>query len=270
MIPVTVIITTRDEEKNIRKCLESIYGFVDQILVIDSESTDRTLEIASEYTESTYSLPYEHERIIPWIYQWGLDNLPIRNEWVLLLEADQVLTKELKSEMQSLFARGHIRESGFYVRRQQVFRGRIISHGGYGTKYLLRLFQRSAGELDAREQDTRVYVNGEVVKLKAPLIEENLKEADIIFYLQKHLRYATAFAAEEFERKKQGLDFKQKPSLFGHQDRRVLWMKNVYYRMPLYVRPFLYLPLCYSARVLRRQGRVHLSFPSSLLVQADC
>jgi glycosyltransferase involved in cell wall biosynthesis len=239
VIPVTLLVTTRDEEQNIESCLLSACGLIEQIIVIDSESADDTVKIASRYAE-VVSLPYDHTKIIPWIYQWALDNLEIRNEWVMILEADQRLTEELKAELGALFSRGHISESGFYVRRRQVFRGRPLRFGGYGSKYMLKLFRRAAGQLDAEETDTRVYVKGPVGRLSSPIVEENHKEDQILFYLQKHLRYAEVFAREEILRRRESSNWKTEPALFGTPDQRVLWIKKLYFRLPLYVRPFLY------------------------------
>jgi glycosyltransferase involved in cell wall biosynthesis len=239
VIPLSVLVTTRNEEANIARCLESVHGFADQIFVLDSESADRTVEIARRYAEVP-TLAYDHSRIIPWIFQWGLDNLPLRNDWVLILEADQALTPGLRAEIAVLLARPEIPEDGFYIRRRQIFRGKPLRFGGYGGKVLLKLFRRSRAELDPVEQDTRVYVRGPVGRLRAPLEEWNVKEDSIQFYLEKHLRYAEAFAREEFERRRNGLPWKATPRLFGTPDERVLWLKDRYYRMPLFVRPALY------------------------------
>lgn len=239
MIPVSVILTTRNEAANIERTLKAVAGFVDEIFVIDSESSDGTVEIAQRYARVT-SLPYKHGSIIPWIFQWGLDNLPIRNEWVLILEADQRPDDELKRSLEALFAQPSIAENGFYLRRKQVFRGRWIRFGGYGNKWLLKLFRKSQGELDPKEQDTRVYVRGRSAKLDGWLVEENAKEERILFYLEKHLRYADAFARDEFERRRDGTKWKLEPRLFGTPDERTLWLKSIYYRTPLYVRPWIY------------------------------
>lgn len=240
MIPVTLIVTTRNEEANIEKCLRSADGLVDQMFVIDSESEDETALIARRYAE-VVNLPYEHGLIIPWIYQWGLDNLPIKNPWVLILEADQALTPALRDELEALFSRPEaITERGFYIRRRQVFRGKPLRFGGYGSKYMLKLFYREAGELDVKETDTRIYVRGPLGKLKSPIMEENLKENLILFYLQKHLRYAEVFAREELERRRASIEWKTEPRFFGTPDQRVLFFKQLYFRLPLYVRPFLY------------------------------
>ncbi|HSF39037.1 MAG TPA: glycosyltransferase family 2 protein [Thermoanaerobaculia bacterium] len=239
-IPLTVLVTTRNEEANVLRCLESVQGLASQVFVLDSESTDRTVEIAGRYAQ-VHTLAYDHSRIIPWIFQWGLDNLPIENDWVLILEADQAVTPALAEELTALLARPEtIREDGFYIRRRQIFRGRPLRFGGYGSKVLLKLFRRSRAELDPVEQDTRVYVRGPVGRLKSPLEEWNRKEDSIQFYLQKHLRYAEAFAQEELVRRKGGLAWKTQPRFFGTPDERILWLKDRYYRMPLFVRPTLY------------------------------
>lgn len=237
-VPLTVLYTTRNEELNIERSLRSVHGFADQVFVLDSESSDGTVAIAQRYAE-VHNLPYDHSRIIPWIFQWGLDHLPIRNAWVLILEADQALSPALRQEIAATLA-AEPPEGGFYIRRRQIFRGKPIRFGGYGSKRLLKLFRRDLSELDPDEQDTRVYVRGAVGRLRAPLEEWNRKEDEILFYLQKHLRYAEAFAREELQRRREGLRFKTTPRLFGTPDQRVLWMKHWYYRTPLFVRPALY------------------------------
>jgi len=240
MIPVSVVITTRNEEANIERTLQSIAGFVGEVFVVDSESTDRTVEIARRYATDVVTLPYEHGKIIPWIFQWALDNLPLKHEWILILEADQRPDARLKAELEALFARPAIDADGFYLLRKQVFRGRRIRFGGYGGKRLLKLFRKGVGELDPKEQDTRVYVRGRVASLAGALEEENLKEGAILFYLEKHLRYADAFARDELERREGGIKWKLTPRFFGTPDERTLWLKTAYYRTPLYVRPWIY------------------------------
>ncbi len=239
-VPLTVVLATRNEEANLESTLASVSSWVDQIIVIDSESSDRTVEIARGHGAEVASLPYEHGRIIPWIFQWALDHREIRNGWILILEADQRVSDGLRWEIARVVADVNETRSGFYIRRCQVFRGKPIRFGGYGSKRLLKLFRRGAGELDPVEQDTRVYVRGEVGTLRSPLIEWNRKEDDILFYLEKHLRYAEAFAREEHRRRTEALAFKGRARLFGSPDERVLWQKRIWFRMPLFLRPFLY------------------------------
>jgi hypothetical protein len=151
--------------------------------------------------------------------------------------------------LEALFAQPAIAQNGFYIRRKQIFRGRWIRHGGYGNKYLLKLFRRGFGELDRKEQDTRVYVRGPIGKLAGYLSEENRNEGSILFYLQKHLRYADAFARDELERRRTGIRWKLTPRLFGSPDERTLWFKSGYYRTPLYVRPWIYFVYRYLLRL---------------------
>jgi glycosyltransferase involved in cell wall biosynthesis len=258
-VAVAVLVTTRNEELNIERCLESVHGWAQQVFVLDSQSTDRTVEIAFQYAE-VHSLAYEHGRIIPWIFQWGLDNLPIDNEWVLILEADQALGSDARTEIARLLENPGPKENGFYIRRKQIFRGKWIRWGGYGNKHLLKLFRRSKARLDPVEQDTRVYVDGEVGKLRAPLEEWNLKEESILFYLEKHLRYAEAFAQEELQRRRGLATWKTPPRLFGTPDERVLWLKSVYYRLPLYGRPLLYFVYRYFLRLGFLDGKTGFVF----------
>lgn len=143
-VPVSVLVTTRNEEANLASTLAALDGWAGEVHVLDSESSDRTLEIAREHGCLITSLPYEHGRIIPWIFQWGLEHLTLGHEWILLLEADQRLTEPLKREIAALLARPAIEENGFYLRRRQIFRGRAIRFGGYGGKRLLKLFRRGA------------------------------------------------------------------------------------------------------------------------------
>jgi glycosyltransferase involved in cell wall biosynthesis len=258
-LPLTVLVTTRNEEVNIERCLASVRDLADQLFVLDSESADRTVEISRRFADEVTTLPYDHSRIIPWIFQWGLDHLPIRNDWVLILEADQAVTPELAAELRRLFA-GEIREDGFFILRRQIFRGRRLRFGGYGGKRLLKLFRRGRAELDPLEQDTRVYVRGAVGRLSAPLEEWNRKEDSILFYLEKHLRYADAFAREERERRLTGVAWRLAPRLFGHSDERTLWLKGLYYRLPLYARPFLYFFYRYFLLLGILDGRTGFTF----------
>src|SRR6187401_2729594 len=124
--PLTVLVTTRNEAVNLERTLAAARPLADQLFVLDSESTDGTLDIARRYADDVTSLAYDHSRIIPWIFQWALDNLPIRNEWVLILEADQAITEPLRAEIEELLARPEIAEAGFYIERIQIFRGKAI------------------------------------------------------------------------------------------------------------------------------------------------
>jgi glycosyltransferase involved in cell wall biosynthesis len=239
--PLAIVVLTYNEELNLPACLTSVQGLADTLLVVDSGSTDRTLAIAAEHGARLLSHEFaSHARQ----WGWALAQLDPRVEWVLGLDADQRLSSELREELAHLFTAEHRRlkdNDGFYVNRRQIFRGQWIHHGGYYPKYLLKLFRLSKVQLDERDlMDHHFYVSGKLSELRHDLIEDNRKEANISFWLSKHIAYAELHAREELSRRCSTHPWLIQPALFGSPDQRVVWCKRLWYRMPLYARPFLY------------------------------
>jgi len=253
--PLVVVVLTQNEEANLPACLESLRGLDCPVFVVDSGSTDRTVEIAQALGATVVHHPFEtHSRQ----WAWALSNLPGPPAWVLGLDADQRLSPELRDELVQLFAdepRRLRQTDGFYVRRRQIFRGRWIRHGGYYSKYLLKLFRPERVRLDEHDLvDHHFYVPGRVDRLRGDLIEENRKEEDIAFWILKHARYATLHAREELSRHG-GAAVPLVPSLVGNPDQRVLWRKRAWYRLPLYWRSVLYFGYRYLLRLGFLDGR---------------
>src|ERR1035437_5560555 len=147
---LSVVILTYNEEANLVKCLSSLSGMPWDCFIVDSGSTDRTLELAKRF-----SAQISHHKFLTHTaqWQWALETLPLQTEWVLGLDADQSLSERLKEEIQLVLAGEHhvLRlESldGLYVNRAHIYRGRLIRHGGCYPKYLLKLFRRSSVYLD--------------------------------------------------------------------------------------------------------------------------
>lgn len=229
---LAVVILTYNEELNIRKCLESIKNLNASIYVIDSFSTDKTKEIALEYGATFIQNPFEtHTK------QWkfAIGALPNDVDWVLGLDADQTVTKELSAELLVLFGNEVIPANGYYIRRRNYFLNKWIRFGGYQNRFLLKLFRRDSVYLDESElMDHHFYVNGKTLKLNFDLIEDNQKE-DLVFWKAKHIKYAKLQAKEEYE-----MLLNNPGDLFGNQDQRRLFLKNLWNRMPLFFRPILY------------------------------
>lgn len=245
--PLTFIVITRDEELNLASCLESVARWAQEIFVVDSGSADRTLQIAEQYGAVVVSHPFEtHARQ----WNWALDNLPITTGWILALDADQRVTPELQAEIEKKLSQssaGDEKVNGYYVKRRQIFRGKWIKHGGYYPKYLLKLFRPGEGWADEDDLvDHHFRVRGAVAKLSHDIIEDNRNESDITTWIEKHNRYAVLQAREEHSRVKEpeGL----RAAFWGAPDERILWLKNLWKRMPLYVRPFLYFLYRYFLR----------------------
>src|SRR3954471_2607357 len=138
---VSVVILTHNEELNLERCLESISGWGTGLFVVDSGSTDRTLDIARRHGARVFTNPFVNH-VRQW--QWALANLPLETTWVLALDADQSVTPELREDISRKLQAwsGPGSPAGAYVNRRQVFRGRWIRHGGYYPKYLLKMFRR--------------------------------------------------------------------------------------------------------------------------------
>jgi glycosyltransferase involved in cell wall biosynthesis len=234
-LALSVFILTRNEERNLEDCLKTLADWCSDIHLVDSLSTDRTLEIARRYGVQIHQHAFEgHTKQ----RTWALHNLPFRNEWVFALDADHRVTPELRDELCRVFADPPKDMAGFYVHRRQIFRGQWIRHGGF-YKYQLKIFRHSQAYLDDNEFDYRFYVNGPTARLKHDILEANQNEWQISFFIEKHNRFAGELALEEFQRAHGNLGgYLTKLTPFGNPDQRILWLKTKWNNMPLYFRPF--------------------------------
>jgi len=244
---LTCVILTLNEERNLEACLRSVSGWTSRILVVDSGSTDLTRDMAERYGAQVLVHPFEgHVRQ----WQWALAQLPSDCRWVLALDADQAVTPELRDDILRRLGDWDAPGSpvGGYLNRRQVFRGRWIRHGGYYPKYLLKLFRRDAVSLDEQDLvDHHFIVNGPTALLSGDLIEDNRNEADIAVWIAKHNRYAVLQAQDEETR----WSSPDAPvgRLLGTPDERTQWMKRLWNRMPLFVRPLGYFVYRYVFRL---------------------
>lgn len=259
-VPVAVVFLTFNEEVNLEGCLEAVGGWAREIFIVDSGSTDATLEIARRHGVQCFYHPFERHTAQ---WNWALRNLPFSCEWALCLDADQRLLPELKQEIAALLLQGPPADvAGYYITRRQVFRGRWIKHGGYYPKRLLKLVRHRQASCDENELlDSRFYVQGRTAILKHDLIEENRKENDLSFWINKHIRYAELQAREELLRRTGRAPWNLEPALFGTPDQRSLWLRQIWYRhMPLYLRPWLYYFYRYFLRLGLLDGKQGLIF----------
>ena len=259
-IPVSAVILTRDEELNLPACLASMHDLVDEMFVVDSGSTDRTVQLA----QAAGARVVTHEftgHSAQW--QWALQTLPIRNEWVLGLDADQRLMPELATELRDLFSQsGRVGEyAGFFVTRRNIFRGRWIRWGGYYPKRFIKLFRRDRLQHEAADLlDHHFRVQGKVGTLKHDIIEENLKEDKIDFWIEKHLRYAELSAREEARRQSGVTPTTVKPAALGNPDERAEWQKQTWTRLPRTVRAPMYFLWRYIFRLGFLDGKQGFTF----------
>jgi glycosyltransferase involved in cell wall biosynthesis len=245
--PISVVVLTWNEERNLSACLESVAGWVTEILVVDSGSTDATRAIAERFGATLVTHPFEtHARQ----WTWALSQLPVPSDWVLALDADQRVTPELRDELRSLPAQASAdAPAGYFIKRRQIFRGVWIRHGGYYPKYLLKLFRRGAVTIDEADLvDHHFSVRGATAKLAGDLVEDNRNEAAIAAWTSKHNHYAQLQARQEVRERTEPFTFRIAP-LFGSPDARTRWVKQLWIRLPLYVRPCVYFTYRYVLRL---------------------
>jgi glycosyltransferase involved in cell wall biosynthesis len=231
-LPVSVLIPVRNEEQNLHRCLQAI-EWADELVVVDSQSTDRTVEIAKSF--GAVVIQFQYAGGWPKKRQWALDTFPFRNEWVLLLDADEIILVTLRHEIANAIRSTQV--NGYYVRLQIYFLGRQLKYGG--TQFWkLCLFRRGKGRFERRleahdhsmgdmEVHEHVIVDGLVERLTEPIRHENLNSLDR--YIAKHNEYSNWEARMLLDGGGQG---GLPPSLFGAQAQRRRWLKARLYQIP--------------------------------------
>jgi glycosyltransferase involved in cell wall biosynthesis len=240
-LPISVIVAVRNEERNLPMCLDSLLE-VGEVFVVDSESTDATVEIAKAYGANVVQFKYPGGW--PKKRQWAMDSLPLAYDWVLLLDADEALTPELCEEIRARIQNQY--EDGYYVKIQMSFLGRRLRHCGAEFKKL-SLFRKGKGHFECRLKDQdetmcdmevheHIVVDGSTATLKNPVIHNNVESLDR--YISKHNQYSNWDAAVWMR----GNESRElPPSLLGNQAQRRRWLRKLFFSMPgLSIGLFLY------------------------------
>lgn len=254
---ISVIVLTYNEEHNIRYCLESVKDLAGEIFIVDSYSTDKTVEIAKQYTDKIYQHPFENQAQQ---LNWALDNLPLETIWIMRIDADERLTPELCDELREKLSKMPEETTGLYMRRRVYFMGRWIKHGAYYPTWLLRIFRRGKAKCEQKSVDEHMMISeGTTQELDNDIIDENHK--GLYFWVDKHNTIATKEMVEIINLKNRKEDQNIKPYLFGDSVQRKRWLKeNLYLKLPLFVRPFLYFIYRYFFRLGFLDGREGLIF----------
>jgi glycosyltransferase involved in cell wall biosynthesis len=228
-INLTVLILTCDEEANLPQVLASVTGWASAVFVLDSGSTDRTVEIAKTQGAKVFTHAFENYASQR---NYALKKLPIETEWVMFLDADEWLPEELKQEISGVFVASP-EENGFLIARKFIWMGKWIRRGYYPT-WILRLFRHGKGICGDRIVNEHVTVEGKTGYLKHPFIHEDRK--GISAWIEKHNRYASMEAEVLLNR-----EGELRGRLFGTPPERTQWIRfHVWYRLPPLVRPFIY------------------------------
>ena len=233
-LPVTVIIPVRNEARNLPRCLHALKD-VGEVYVIDSHSTDETVEIARSFGAQVVQFHYQGGW--PKKRQWALDTLPIAYDWILLLDADEVLTPELGEEIRSAIQNPAV--DGYFIRLRIWFLGRPLRHGDVDL-WKLSLFRRGKGRYECRLRDQdasmadmevheHVVVDGATARLRNPLLHHNVES--LSRYIQKHDEYSN-WESRVLMQRGENTDGELPPALFGTQAQRRRWLKRKLFAVP--------------------------------------
>ena len=251
-IPVSVLIPALNEEANLPACLESV-ARADQVFVVDSQSSDRSIEIAQNYGASVVQFKFNGRW--PKKKNWSLENLPFRNEWVLIVDCDERIPPELWDEIETAIQQAEC--DGYYLNRKVFFLGQWIRHGGKYPDWNLRLFRHNKGRYENlkteeirntgdNEVHEHVILPGKVGYLKQDMLHIDFK--DLYHWLERHNRYSN-WEAQVYLNLLTGKD-KQGTigaNFFGNAVQRKRFLKNIWVRLPF--KPLLRFVLFYIIRL---------------------
>ncbi|SOD18596.1 glycosyltransferase family 2 protein [Pedobacter xixiisoli] len=260
MNPVfSFIILTFNEEQHLPRLLNSITKLNAPVFILDSGSTDQTLKIASDFGAVLQQNAFENH---PKQWDFALKNFEIKTPWIIGLDADQVVTPELFNQLANFREEDYQDINGIYFNRKNIFKGKWIKYGGYYPKYQLKMFRNGIGYSDLSENmDHRLLVSGKtIIWKKGHILEENLKENDISFWITKHNRYSDLVADEEIERMRNLRGQTVRPKLFGDPYQRTAYFKNLWWKLPLFIRPFIYFGIRMTFQLGFLDGRTGILF----------
>jgi glycosyltransferase involved in cell wall biosynthesis len=255
--PISVIVPVKNEVANLRRCLPAL-AWADQVFVVDSQSSDETADVASEHGAAV--VQFHYGGTYPKKKNWVLDNLPIQNDWVLIVDADEVVVPELAQEIASRITSDEA--EGYYLNSKYYFLGRRIRHCGYSECWNLRLFRHQLGRYEKMPDDTggragdneaheHVELEGRVLWLNHEL--EHHAYPTIATWVEKHNRYAVWEAAMYDRFLNEPI-----PTSIGPGKRLKRWLKRVYLRLPM--RPLVRFIYSYFIRLGFLDGKPGLVF----------
>jgi glycosyltransferase involved in cell wall biosynthesis len=192
-LPVSVIVPIKNEAENLPRCLASV-PWADEIFVVDSHSTDQSEQIAARHGAKV--VQFDFNGTWPKKKNWALENLPLKNEWVFILDADEVLPPEAQAEFANAIANA-ADVAGYWINRRFMFLGRWLRHSYY-PNWNLRLFRHALGRYEKlttaetksgdNEVHEHVIVQGPTKKLRCEM--DHYAFPSIEVFIEKHNRYS--------------------------------------------------------------------------------
>lgn len=234
MVDMTAVILTKNEEANIERCINSVMGWIKRIVVVDSGSSDKTVEIAEKLGAEIFI----HEPFVDYAKQfnWAIDNTNIETKWVFRFDADECVPPELKAEIISECEK-HANDdvSGFMMRYKIFFMGRFLKHGGCHPFLKITIFKYGKGRFEDRAMGEHIVLSeGRCADLKEDCEHYDFKSLNA--FIDKHNWYATREVNDYFAVR----GGRENAVLNGQPEKARKLRDGVYYRMPKYFRAKLY------------------------------
>ena len=236
-IPVSVLIPAKNEEANLPACLASV-AIADEIFVVDSHSTDRSVMIAE--SQGARVVQFDFNGTWPKKKNWALENLPFRNEWVLIVDCDERIPPELWTEIATAIQNPSY--VGYYLNRRVFFLGAWIKYGGRYPDWNLRLFRHELGRYENlrtsltpntgdNEVHEHVILQGKSGYLKADMLHEDFR--DVFHWLERHNRYSN-WEARVYNNLLSGQDEQGTigSKFWGDAVQRKRFLKKIWVRLP--------------------------------------
>lgn len=242
MIDATAIILTKNEEKNIVQCLESMKGFAKRCVVVDSGSTDKTIELAKQRGADVYSNEFEY---YAQQFNWGIDNTEIDTEWIIRLDADEVFPKELRDEIEEIIENNTDPDmNGIVIQANLVFMGKKLKHGNRNKRKIM-MFKRGIGRIEDRRRDAHSIISeGYTKQTKHFFIHNDFKDLDT--FIKRYNWYATR-EMQDYIDYTRGKDTKISGDRILEKHRKKKF--GLYYKAPKYIRASLWFLYNYIGRL---------------------
>lgn len=236
---LTVVILTYNEDIHIARALESIECIADQVFIIDAGSTDDTVSLSMARGAIVMKNPFVTQAQQ---FQWALDNAPITSDWVMRLDADEIIELDLAAEIAARLPTLPPEIAGVNLKRKHIFMDRWIRHGGRYPLTLLRIWRRGKARIEQRWMDEHMLLTeGETITLDGGFSDHNLN--DLTFFTDKHNKYATREAIDVLNQKyglfvrDEALDARSASAAASGKR----WLKEgLYNRLPFWMAPTTY------------------------------
>jgi len=256
-VKLIAIVLTLNEARHLPRCLESLRGVVDGVLVADCFSTDETVAIAEAHGAQVVQQSWVNYATQ---FNWALTQLDPDTDWVLRIDADEVLTPQLAAEIRERLPGLGADIDGVFVGRRMTFQGRMIRHGGLFPVRVLRLFRYGRGECENRWMDEHIKVAGPTAGFRGELIDDNLNS--LTWWTDKHNRYASREAVDLLNLEYGFMPHDSVARLRGGSQAGLKrWLKErVYARLPGGFRALAYFLYRYVLRLGFLDGRAGFAF----------